>query len=115
METIDQLAADLALARQVENEARESRVALENKIIDLMQLGADERKTVKTGNGLKLTCSTGYTYTLAKEFDRAVVPHRVKYELDKSAYNKLEGEAKAKASEFVTTKPKKPSVTLAVL
>jgi hypothetical protein len=116
-EVIDQLAIDLAQAKTEENEAREKRIAIEDRIVATLALTGAERRTVKTTVGLKLVVETGYNYKLAKDFDRAVVPHKetIKVELDAKAYNELPTDARNLASQYVTATPKKPSVTIAII
>lgn len=116
MAQIDQLVSELAQARANEAEARDKRIALEEKIVAALELGDVERRTVKTGVGLKLVVETGYNYKLAKDFDRSVVPHKetVKVELDAKAYNNLPDDQKRLAAKYVTATPKKPSVSVSI-
>lgn len=117
MAEINDLAAELAQARNAESEARDKRIAIEQRIVEALALGAMERRTVKTDVGLKLVVQTGYNYRLAKDFDRSVVPHKetVKLELDAKAYEALPEDQKRLAAQYVTTTPKKPSVSVAVI
>lgn len=118
--SIDDLAARLAEARKNEQDARAARIEAEEAILAQFELGDSERKTVKTGNGLKLTLQTGLTYKLAKGElpDWLPIKETVKRELDVKAYENIREtnpETAKQIAEFVTTTPKKPSVTLAVL
>lgn len=116
MAEVNDLAAELADARNEEAQAREKRIAIEQRIVEATGIGDSERKTIKTEVGLKLVVQTGYNYRLAKDFDRSVVPHKetVKVELDTKAYEALPDEARKAASKYVTVTPKKPSVSVQV-
>ena len=121
-EIIDDLAVTLANARKTEQDAREARIAAEEAIIAQVQLGESERKTLKTDNGLKLTVQTGLNYKLDSGYlemmDCVPVKRTEKVEIDVKAYEGLresDPRAFAAASQYVTTKPKKTSVTLAIL
>ena len=112
----DELLAELAFAKTAEAKAKDNRISIEEKIIAQLELGEKERKTIKGGNGLTITVATGISYKLDKDYP-IEMPVKVKTELDTSAYEKLKEEKPEVfkvLSEFVTTKPKKPSVTLKV-
>lgn len=118
-EVIDRLATNLANARQAEAEARAKRIEAEEAIIAQVELGESERKTLSTDNGLKITMQSGLNYKLAKGElpDWMPIKRIEKVELDKKAYEQIresDPATFAKLSEYVTTSPKKTSVTLAV-
>jgi len=116
MGEIDQLARDLVQARSEETDARNRRIQIEEAIIAASGISDSQRMTMATGNGLKLTLSTGYNYKLSKGYDPSIVPTKTttKVELDVKAYEALQGEAKLQAAESVIITPKKPSVNVAI-
>jgi hypothetical protein len=116
-EMIDDLAVELAQAKSDENAARQKRILIEERIVELLEMKASDRCTINTSVGLRVVVETGYNYKLDKDFDRSLVPHKetVKIELDARAYNALPEQEKALASKWVTATPKKPSVTLAII
>lgn len=120
MGVIDELAAKLVQARHAEAEARSARVEAEEALIAQIELGEQERKTLKTDNGLKLTFQSGLSYKMAKEFDVQIVPAKrtEKVELDVKAYEALRESDPAAfktASQHVTVTPKKTSVSVAII
>lgn len=119
MGVIDELAAKLVQARHAEAEARNARVEAEEALIAQIELGEQERKTLKTDNGLKLTFQSGLSYKLAKEFDGSVPVKRVeKIDLDTKAYEALretDPETFKDISQYVTVTPKKTAVSVAIL
>lgn len=119
MATLDQLAAELVAARNDEALARDKRIQIEEAILAQIEIGDSERKTLATGNGLKLTVQTGLNYKLAASYPEGVVPVKetVKRELDVKAYEELRRSNPAgfaEASRWVTVTPKKAAVTVAI-
>lgn len=122
MAVIDELAAQLVQARHAEAEARNARVEAEDALIAQIELGDNERKTLKTGNGLKLTFQSGLNYKLAKDLFEAEfelpIKRTEKVELDVKAYEAMretDPAAFKAASQFVTVTPKKTAVSVAIL
>lgn len=118
--SIEQLATDLAIARNEEALAKSKRIQCEEAILAQFELGESGSHTVKTNNGLKLTIKTSLGYKIERG---AVLPDSLlkrteKIELNAKAYESLRAEDPmgfALIAENVTTTPRKPSVTLAVL
>lgn len=120
MGVIDELAAKLVQARHAEAEARTARVEAEEALIAQIELGEQERKTLKTDNGLKLTFQSGLSYKLAKGCNAEAVPVKrtEKIDLDTKAYEALresDPETFKDISQYVTVTPKKTSVSVAIL
>jgi hypothetical protein len=116
MESHDELLAELAFAKTAEAKAKDNRIAIEEKILANFKLGEKERKTVKGSNGLTATLATGISYKLDKEYPDEM-PVKTTVKLDETKYEKLresDPDVFKVLSEYVTTKPKKASVTLKV-
>ena len=120
MSNIDELAAALAAARSVEAEAKAARIAAEEAILAQYELAETGSKTVKTGNGLKLTLKTALAYKIDKgeELPESLLKRTEKVELNVKAYEALRDADPmefGRVSKQVTTTPRKPSVSLAVI
>lgn len=116
MESIDPLLAELAIAKTNELNAKNARIEVEERLLAQFELGDKERKTVKGTNGLSATLQTGLSYKLEKDYPEDM-PIKTKVELDSTKYEKLREDDPEKfksLSQYVTTKPKKASVTLKV-
>jgi len=116
---IDDLAARLSQARIAEANAKDERIAAEEAIIAQLDLGDSERKTITTGNGLKLTIQSGMTYSVEKGADESLLPltEKVTKALDVKEYERWrdsEPDKFAKACQFVSVKPKKTSVSVSI-
>jgi len=118
--TIEQLAADLASARSEEALAKAKRIECEEAILAQYELAEAGSTTVKTENGLKITLKTALGYKIDKgaELPESLIKETVKRDLDVKAYEALRESDPmefSRVSKFVTTTPRKPSVTLAVI
>ena len=118
--SIENLASNLVHARQAEAEAKAARIECEEAILAQYELTEAGSQTVKTDNGLKLTLKTSLGYKVDKGADLPahVIKTTTKHELNVKAYEALR-EADpmefSRVSKMVTTTPRKPSVTVAVL
>lgn len=117
---IDNLASKLVLARATEAKAKENRIKCEEAILAQYKLAETGSKTVKTGNGLKLTLKTALGYKIEKgaTLPDCVTKTTTKVELDANAYEALRESDPmefSRIAKMVTTTQKKPSVTVAVL
>lgn len=118
--TIEQLAASLASARNDEALAKAKRIECEEAILAQYELAESGSQTVKTDNGLKLTLKTALGYKIDKgaELPESMLKVTTKTELDVKAYEALRESDPmefSRLSKLVTTTPRKPSVTLAVI
>lgn len=118
--SIENLASNLVHARQAEAEAKAARIECEEAILAQYELPEAGSQTVKTGNGLKLTLKTslGYKVDAGAVFPPALIKKTVKQELNAKAYEALRESDPmefSRLSKMVTTTPRKPSVTVAVL
>jgi hypothetical protein len=118
LETVEDLVVSLVLRKREEAEAKEARIKAEEALLACYSMRAKERKTVNLTNGLKFTLETGISYKLEKGFPEGAVPlKKPKAELDEKAYEEMRENnpaAFAAASKYVTTSPKKASVTVAI-
>lgn len=113
---IDQLLADLALAKTNLSNAKEQVLKAEKEVIEAMDLKERGSTSLNGTNGLKVTVTTGYTYKLESGFPTGM-PTKVETKLDSTKYEKVrenDPELFKTLSQFVTAKPKKPSVALKV-
>ena len=118
--SIENLASNLVHARQAEAEAKAARIECEEAILAQYELAEAGSRTVKTDNGLKLTLKTslGYKVDVGAEFPVTMIKKTVKQELNVKAYEALRESDPmefSRLSKMVTTTPRKPSVTVAVL
>lgn len=114
---IDELASRLAMAKHEENKARNERIEAEEALIAQFDLGDNERKTVNTLSGLKVTMQTALNYKVTEQNDALPMKETVKRELDVKEYERLrenDPQTYARLCQYVETKPKKPSITLGV-
>ncbi len=118
--SIENLASNLVHARAAEAKAKAARIEAEEAIIAQYELAESGSQTVKTNNGLKLTLKTSLGYKIDKgaELPDSVIKETVKRELNTKAYESLRESDPmefSRLSKMVTTTPRKPSVTIAVL
>ena len=118
--SIENLASNLVHARQAEAEAKAIRIECEEAILAQYELAEAGTQTVKTGNGLKLTLKTALGYKIDKgaELPDSVTKTVTKTELDAKAYEALRVSDPmefSRIAKMVTTTPRKPSVTIAVM
>lgn len=118
--TLEQLALELYDAKDVENEAKAKRIEIEEQILDLVVCDDIGSVTVQAGK-LKVNVRKGVSFSadipaMMEEIkDVAGLPLVVKREFDDKAYLELEKynpDMFRRVSQFVTSKPKKPAVTL---
>jgi len=119
-----QYTLELLEAKRNENEANAARVAIEEKIANLIKTGAVGSKTVDAGNGFKVTIKRGLIYKAdvnqirLLDLPSDLMPVKLipsKYEFDGSAYEKIinhDDRAKVLLSQCVKTTPKKPYVSI---
>lgn len=117
---IENLASNLVHARQAEAEAKAARIEAEEAILAQYELAESGSQTVKTDNGLKLTLKTSLGYKVDKgaELPASVMKTVTKHELNAPAYEALRDSDPmefSRVSKMVTTTPRKPSITVAVL
>ena len=118
--SIENLASNLVHARQAEAEAKAARIECEEAILAQYELAETGNQTVKTANGLKLTLKTSLGYKIDSD---ALLPDELikitsKMELNVKEYEALRESDPmefSRLSKLVTTTPRKPSVTVAVL
>ena len=120
--SIENLASDLVRARAAEAEAKAVRIECEEAILAQYELAEAGSQTVKTDNGLKLTLKTSLGYKVNVDANRHELAHVMKttekVELNVKAYEALRESDPmefSRLSKMVTTTPRKPSVTVAVL
>ena len=118
--SIENLASNLVHARQAEAESKSARIECEEAILAQYELAEAGSQTVKTDNGLKLTLKTSLGYKIDKgaELPESVTKVTTKTELNTKAYEALRESDPmefSRLSKMVTTTPRKPSVTVAVL
>jgi hypothetical protein len=109
-------------AKRAEETAKADRISAEEAIASLVDGPETGAKTVAGGNGVKVTVTRGLTYKADVNGIRAInsdlIPIKLtpaKYALDDKAYNALSETNPtlfAEVAQFVTSKPKKTSVTL---
>ena len=118
--SIENLASNLVHARQTEAEAKAVRIECEEAILAQYDLAEAGSQTVKTDNGLKLTLKTSLGYKVNDWIDLpdSLTKTTEKVELNVKAYEALRETDPmefSRLSKMVTTTPRKPSVTVAVL
>ena len=118
--SIENLASNLVHARAAEAEAKAVRIECEEAILAQYELAEAGSQTVKTDNGLKLTLKTSLGYKVDKkdEMPGHLLKMTTKIELNTKAYEALRESDPmefSRISKMVTTTPRKPSVTVAVL
>jgi len=118
--SIESLASNLVHARAAEAEAKAVRIECEEAILGQYELSEAGTQTVKTDNGLKLTLKTSIGYKVDKgaTLPDCVSKTTTKVELDAKAYEALRVSDPmefSRVAAMVTTTPRKPSVTIAVL
>lgn len=128
--TIAELAQELIDAKQIENEANIRRVSIEEAIADLVNTPDVGSKTVEAGSRYKVTVKRGIIYkanvagirgVVVKEGEKLPVtfvpPSPSTYTFDEKAYEELRTSNPALfavLAEFVESKPRKVSVTVAL-
>lgn len=126
--TLAELARDLYHAKQMEGQAKQDRIAIEEQIAAMVTIPDDKQSvTVDAGDGLKVNVKTGINYKVDIEGMRSLVlpdgepdllPLKfvpATWAFDKAAYEKLVADQPAVASrlaKYVTTTPAKVSVSL---
>lgn len=118
--SIENLASNLVHARAAEAEAKAVRIECEEAILAQYKLAEYGSQTVKTDNGLKLTLKTslGYKVDNKDSMPGHLLKMTTKTELNVKAYEALRESDPmefSRLSKMVTTTPRKPSVTVAVL
>lgn len=122
-----ELARMLYAAKKNEEAAKADRIAIEEQILGLIEVGENASKTVKAGD-LKLTVKKelGYTVEETALFSSGIASHTLEVIFDRipetfkfnpRSYESLreaDPAAFAEVSKYVATKPKKPSVTLKI-
>ncbi len=123
--TLEQLAVDLYDAKDKENEAKAERIAVEEQILALVDCPEEGSVTVPAGK-LKITVRKGFSFSadvpammdgmtsIAPVEDLPLV---LKREFDEKAYKAMEKDRPEffrQVSQYVTSKPKKPAVTLKI-
>lgn len=123
--TLEELANQLFDAKQRENAARDERIAVEEKIAELVETAANGSKTVPVGNGLKITVKRGLSYKANIDAIRnldnvAGLPIKLvpaEWVFDEKEYERILMDEPKKAAilaKHVEVKPKKVAVTLKV-
>jgi len=117
--SIENLASNLVHARAAEAEAKAVRIECEEAILAQYELAEAGSQTVKTDNGLKLTLKTslGYKAVIGNMPDSLLI-ERTEIKLNVKAYEALRESDPmefSRIAKMVTTTPRKPSVTVAVL
>jgi len=113
---LDKKLADLALAKTNLANAKERLLEAEKAVLEIMELKERGSTSLSGTNGLKVTVTTGYTYKLESGYPLSM-PTKMKVELDSTNYEKIREnnpQLFKELSQFVTAKPKKPSVALKV-
>ena len=118
--SIENLASNLVHARAAEAEAKAIGIECEEAILAQYELAEAGSQTVKTDNGLKLTLKTSLGYKVDKkdEMPGHLLKMTTKIELNAKAYEALRESDPmefSRIAKMVTTTPRKPSVTVAVL
>ena len=123
-ETLHELCTKLYDAKRTEDAAKEARIAVEEQIVALVNVGERETKTVDAGEGLKVTVKKAVSYKADLAAIEALklppemnpvkrVPETT--EFDEAGYEWLREhhpEVAARIDRFVEVKPRKPAVTL---
>ena len=116
MESIDDLLTELAFAKTNLQKAKDEVLKVEEKILNQYQTEDKGTRTIKASNGLRVSITTGFSYKLESGFPKEM-PTKMKTELDAPKYEKIresDPDLFNKLAEFVTAKPKKPSLSLKV-
>ena len=122
-----ELARMLYAAKKNEEAAKADRIAIEEQILGLIEVGENASKTVKAGD-LKLTVKKelGYTVEETALFSSGIASHTLEVIFDRipetfkfnprsyEALREANPAAYSEISKYVATKPKKPSVTLKI-
>jgi hypothetical protein len=123
--TIEQLAQQLVAAKAAENAANKQRVAIEEKIIELVGAREEGSATTELANGLKLTITGKMTYkadmptllTICQSLPEAMRPIKTEVKLDETGAKWLrnnEPETWAQIAPAITITPAKTSVSVKV-
>lgn len=122
MEDIADLAAALWAAKQSEDTAKAVRIGIEERLAALVETPENGSKTVAAGNGLKVVIKRALSYeadvaaiqgALGGNAPVKLIPAELVF--DEKAYESLRATDPANfgiAAKYVTTKPRKVSVTL---
>ena len=125
MKTLQELAIDLYDAKDAENAAKANRIEIEEQILALVPCADAGSATVQAGK-LKVTVRKGISFSadvpaMVEDLGTAellpLLPTIVVREFNEKAYLQLEKddpELFKKVSQYVTSKPKKPVVTLKI-
>lgn len=120
---LNELVKKLITARSQEQKAKENRIAVEEKIIEIIEKPENGSTTIAAGKGLKITVTTGSTYKADVEAIRnldiaeEVMPVKLfpaEYKFDAKEYERIisdHPDIAAKLGKFVVVTPKKVSVT----
>jgi hypothetical protein len=121
--TLDQLAAELINAKALENKAKETRIMIEEKIIEMVGIKEEGSSTTKLESGLKVTVTGKITYSadmellaqLCQALPANMHPIKTKVELDTTGAKFIrnnEPEIWKMLAAAITIKPAKPSVEI---
>lgn len=122
MKTLNELAIELYQAKRSEDEAKKKRIEIEELIAAQVETKDRGQATVDAGEGMKITVKRDLSYDadcalisaiLGPDAPVKTVP--AKLEFDATAYERLRTNAPDlydSITKYVTTKPKKPSVTI---
>ena len=119
----DELANDWRLAKQREEAARNDRIAIENKIIELYPAKEEGAMTIHTALGSSITLVGKVTYkvdiekltTLTSSWPVDIRPIKTKVEADETKLKALRSDVPelwAKIADAIETKPAKTGVTI---
>lgn len=120
-EKLTALAQGLYEAKRVEDNAKATRVELEEQIAELIESPEEGSKTIKVGGGygFKVTVRRGYSYKADVEGLEAelgkLAPLKTKVELDERAYKALAEDnpiLHRRAQAYVVATPRKVGVTV---
>ena len=124
MSDLETLAIELATAKRKEDEAKNLRIELEEKIAELVETPENGSRTVEAGPGLKVTVKRGISYKADVEKIRALdlegIPVKLKpaeWEFNTKEYERLREENVELArlvGQHVVVKPRKTSVSIKV-
>ena len=118
---LNELAKELFSAKQAEADAKAHRIALEEQCANLISTEENGSRTVTTDCGLKVCVKRGLTYKTdidalrGIEGGKELLKTTTVTKLDEKLYEKVRSTHPGlfmAASEFITVKPKKVSVTL---
>ncbi len=123
-EKLNQLTKELYRAKKAESMAKIVRIETEEAIAELVETAANGSKTVDAGDGMKVTVKRGISYKADIDgmadvqgvaIDALPIKTVVKQSLDEKAYEAMREKNPqlfTQVSKFVTTRPKKVSVTI---